>query len=772
MVLLGLTCAIGWAAPTWSEMVADAEALAPSLTVPTSWERRPGPAVVDLVSPLGAGWLVVGTSQLSARGLPREGRLELWNTRTGAVQWTTPRPSFPGAVWEVLETTPLVVAGRGRGRLLLLGMDVDVGQIRWTVEATHPKLARDGLTAIVWRDDHVEAIGLRDGQTVWKVPTAKPDRLVVDNGRVLVETQSEVVAIESGWGAESWRVPGPWKAAPPTDPSMQLLHQPNAVQALDPYGSPTWNWSPGHPVVDAFSDQGRATVVTREADTDRINIVAEGDVIGTVSLDGRLASALTPLKGIVVATTEDEVVAFSSTDGSIAYRKPLPDGLLPRPRDADEDQLVEYDEKLIVIRPDKGVAGYDASSYTAGRLVFDQPFVAPGTDGRSLAARREAERGTADNTRLRRTHERLAAARWLAEPVQGDLLIRPFRTGRVQGFTLVDLDDGRRADLVTGPVWPGLLDAGLDSMVAALDPRGETFVVADVPPNPRQWHRVPLGTAATPAPTVRGLPVSSLPFDAEPNPFLALDSRPRPGDAAGPDASAPARDESAATVDIDRLFLDNGGPSWSLCVREGIVEASQPKVVEACLRTGIRLQDADENGMHALLLAAERNQRENVRLLLDAGADPNATEPVDARTAFERATDLEVRGLIASRGGRERSRKEKKKAMKALLGLAGLKKPNDGWCFHHSTRGRVDVLEYCLEQRLLVDYVDPGQGHLLHVAADRGWTGHVRRLLDAGVDPNVVDATGVTPRGRLDAIGELDEGQERAAKLIEAAGGL
>jgi len=765
MVSWAFVGALAGAAPTWSEMVADAEAIAPSLTTPTAWERRPGPPVVDLLAPLGAGWIVVGTTELSPRGLPRNGMLELWNTAAGTTQWSTVRPDVPGAVWQVLEATPLVVAGRAKGKLVIMGMDVDVGTVSWTVEASHPTLERDGLTALVWRDDHLEAIGLADGQTVWKVPMDKPERLAVSNGRVIAETKLEAVAIESGWGAESWRVPGPWRAAPPSDPAMQVLYQPNAVQALDPYGSPTWDWSPGFPVVTAYSEQGRATVVTREPEADRVNIVADGAVIGSFSLQGRLASELTAVQGVVVATTEDEIVAFSPTDGTTAFRKPLPAPLLSRPDDADEDQIVAFADRLAVVRPDRGIAGFESASFEAGKLLFAQPFVAPGTDDRSLATRREAERGTTDNERLRRTHERLAAERWLDDPIRGDFLVRPFRTGRVQGFTLVNLQDGERADLVTGPVWPEVVEAGLDPMVGALDTRSQTFVVADVPARPRQWNRVSFGGVTAPAPSVRGVPLSKLRFGDSPNPLLALG-------APDPDADEAEAPEPPAEVDIDRLFLDNGGPSWPLCVREGIVQAARPPVLRACVRNGVRLQDPNDEGFHALLLAADRDQRRNVKLLLDAGADPNASDPVDSRTAYERASDPEVRQLIASRGGRERSGREKKKAMKKLLKLAELKRPNDAWCFHHAGQGRIDVLEYCLDQGKLVEYVDPGRGHILHVAAEQGWAGHIRRVIAAGADPNVVDATGVTPRGRLDAIEPLNEAQERAAELLEAAGGL
>ncbi|MEN0064418.1 MAG: hypothetical protein AAGA48_19885 [Myxococcota bacterium] len=773
MVIWGLLCAAGWAAPSWSEMVADAETIRPSLAVPATFERPTGAAAVDLIAPLGASWLVVGTTALSPQGMPREGAIELWNTKTGATQWTIPRPPVPGAIWEVLETTPLVIAGRAKGKLILIGMDIDLGTVHWTVEANHPLLERDGETALIWRNDHLESIGLQDGKTVWKVPTGKPDRLRMGIGRVVVETAYDVVAIESGWGTESWRVTGRWRAAPPTDPTAQVLYQPNVVQVLDPYGQPTWTWSPDHPVVAAHSEQGRAVVVTREPEADRISIVANGDALGSFKLKGRQAAPLTPLNGVLVVTTDTEIVAFSPTDGAIGFRKSLPDSLLPRAKDADADQLVLYDDRLVVIRPDRGVAGFEAANFSAGELIFEQPFVAPGTDGRSLVARRTAERGTSDNTRLRRVHERLAAQRWLEDPIQGDHLIRPFRTGRVQGFTLVNLFDGRRADVVTGPVWPGLQGAAMDPMVAALDRRGETFLVADVPVDPSQWLRIELGDdLAMPAPAVRGIPMARLAFGAEPNPLIGLGARPRPETTpveAAPVGSSPPAE---STLDIDQLFFDNGGPSWPLCVREGIVQAARPAVVQACLRTGVRLQDPNAQGMHALLLAADRNQLETVRLLLDAGANPNTAGAIDARTAFERATDLEVKGLIAARGGRERSKGAKKKAMKELLGLAGLKKPNDGWCFHHVTQGRLDVLDYCLERGRLLTYVDSGQGHVLHVAADRGWTEHIRRLLQAGANPNVVDSTGVTPRGRLDAIGALNPGQQAAASLLESSGGM
>lgn len=770
MVLWALASTVGWSAPTWTERVADAEAIRPGVAGPVSWERTASAPVVDLVAPLGAGWVLTGTTELTAQGRPTNGQLELWNGRDNRTQWTSLRPPVPGAVWSVIETKPLVVAGRAKGKLLLMGMDLDTGVVSWTVEANHPTLERDGATVLIWRDDHLESIGLADGQTVWKVPTGKPERVRMHSGRVIVEGRQEVVAIESGWGSETWRVPGRWSAAPPTDPSLDLLFRPNAVQALDPYGEPTWNWSPEHPVVTTFSDQGRAAVVTREPETDRVSIVANGTVVGSFGLQGRTASELTPVNGVLVVTTEDELVAFSASDGAIAFRKPLPDPLLNRDRDADLDRIAVSDERLVVVRPERGVAGFVAADFTGGELLYAQPFVATGTDGRSLAARRKAERGTSEYERIRRVHERLAAQRWHDDPLRGDYLVRPFRTGRVQGFTLVDLVEGRRADLVTGPVWADLVTTGLDPMVGDVDPRGEVFVIADTPPDPAQWQRVKVGDAPVPAPSVRGISLAQVRFGDTPNPLIGLGER--PPTASDDAAPGPGTPDATSSIDIDQLFLDNGGPSWSLCVREGIVEAQRPEVVQACLRTGVRLQEPNDRGLHALLLAADRNQLETVRLILDAGADPNVVGDVDARTAIERATDLEVKGLLAERGGKERSAGQKKKAMKSLLALAGLKKPNDAWCFHHAAQGRIDVLDYCLDKGRLVDYVDPGRGHVLHVAVDRGWSEHVRRVLAAGANPNVIDATGLTPRGRMDAIGTLTDDQQRAVQVLAAAGGL
>ena len=125
----------------------------------------------------------------------------------------------------------------------------------------------------------------------------------------------------------------------------------------------------------------------------------------------------------------------------------------------------------------------------------------------------------------------------------------------------------------------------------------------------------------------------------------------------------------------------------------------------------------------------------------------------------------------------ERDAKAKKKALKALLGRSGLRKPNAPWCFHHASKGRGDVLQACLDKKTApetVAYVDPEGGTLLHVAALQARVEHVRWLLTAGANPNLRGPDGVTPLGAVDAL-EAEartEAHDEVVRLLDAAGGV
>ena len=163
-----------------------------------------------------------------------------------------------------------------------------------------------------------------------------PSAIHVGNGALMVEAADAVVAIEAAFGAPDWRVAGRWQVTTTSDDKNVALYSNSEVRWLDAFGELLWTWpSAGSPlpgddpesrVTHVTGADERAVVVVSGRDGDRVVVLHEGLVVGTVPLQGRAASSPLAIHGVLVLTTEDEILAFSPTDGTLAFRSPLPDG--------------------------------------------------------------------------------------------------------------------------------------------------------------------------------------------------------------------------------------------------------------------------------------------------------------------------------------------------------------------------------------------------------------------------------------------------------------
>ncbi len=784
---------------SWDTMAAGAKAAAPLFPSRVRWERAPGSHAVDLLEALPGSRVLVGHLNVALEGIPVPAAIEAWDARSGEPLWEIDRPWLEGAVWEVVHPEPLVVAGRSPNGSVLLSVDLATGEALWSTSTEHDLVQVAGQALVVWRRGHLEALSMLSGESLWKVPMGLPSEVHTDGGAILAESPEAVVSVDAGWGAEDWRVPGRWSVGPTADGQHRAIYNEEELRWVDAFGQGLWSWSaagePDTQIATATGAEGKAVVVVSDPEADRVLIVDEGQVIGTVALNGRLASELLPIGGVFAVTTEDELVAFSPIDGAIAYRSDLPEPFLGwGPNDRPElaqgqlDVLREYDDQIVVIRERAGLVTYDAAHFGAGERKWVQPFASVGADpltvGGRFAALSEAMGASMDSASadaegaIARRRMEFEAARNRAEaPLQGRYFLRPFRrpasdgTG-IHGLSVIDMATGLRADVAYGPLFEPVVHLGVDIPAVAVDGPNGQVLVASTAPEPNTWLRTNLGGATVPGSSVRAIAIGDLQF-GETSPKLAAIDEAYPPLAQDVVSAAP-KPKPSPTSPPDAVLSSAGGASADVCVEQGIVEADRHDVIEACLDRGVDLVSPLPTKRHALLEAVDRNRLETVRLLLDAGADPNTVGLLDPRPPLERATDPDLAVLIASRGGEERSAGDKKRALKDLMQLSGLRKPNGAWCFHHGSRGRGDVIDACLAKRNsgILTHVDPEQGHLVHVAAREGRVGHVRQLLDAGANPNIADAEGKTPLARLDELDELDAGQKKAARLLELAGGI
>jgi ankyrin repeat protein len=199
---------------------------------------------------------------------------------------------------------------------------------------------------------------------------------------------------------------------------------------------------------------------------------------------------------------------------------------------------------------------------------------------------------------------------------------------------------------------------------------------------------------------------------------------------------------AAAMVHVDavKLMLDNGAnpntADWRgytpmlLVVRDshyGLDLANKDKIVtivKSLLAHGanpnfrlkqpkaITTNDVSLDGATALLLAAEVNNTEVVRVLLDAGADPNIT------------TDQGMTPLIMASGGGtdiQRARAPEERAM------------------------AIDTVKLLIERGVDINAVGQYGWTALHQASYQGLTDVIEYLVSKGADINEMDSFGQTP---------------------------
>ncbi|NGP54014.1 ankyrin repeat domain-containing protein [Thioalkalivibrio sp. XN8] len=161
------------------------------------------------------------------------------------------------------------------------------------------------------------------------------------------------------------------------------------------------------------------------------------------------------------------------------------------------------------------------------------------------------------------------------------------------------------------------------------------------------------------------------------------------------------------------------------------------------LAAGAGVDDRNANGGTALMYAVSAGDVAMARLLLEAGADPNAR----ARIGW---TPL----LVGAAKGRA-------DAIKLLLDAGADAADADayGWTplMRAVSAGHVAAVDALLgSERANLEAREESGATALHIAAGRGYTEIVRRLLDAGAEASAADGAGRTPAdvARLQGHGE------------------
>jgi ankyrin repeat protein len=152
--------------------------------------------------------------------------------------------------------------------------------------------------------------------------------------------------------------------------------------------------------------------------------------------------------------------------------------------------------------------------------------------------------------------------------------------------------------------------------------------------------------------------------------------------------------------------------------------------LQALLKGGANPNVSDpRGGATPLMYAAAVGSAGAMTLLLDSGANANATNASGATALMWAATDLEKVSLLLARGA---DPKAVSKSGRTALMLAAL------------TEGSADVVRMMLARGADVKAVDGFKSTVLHAAAGGNDIETIRQVVDAGVDVNAVNVPGFT----------------------------
>ena len=173
------------------------------------------------------------------------------------------------------------------------------------------------------------------------------------------------------------------------------------------------------------------------------------------------------------------------------------------------------------------------------------------------------------------------------------------------------------------------------------------------------------------------------------------------------------------------------------------------EVVEALIKAQATVDARDSFGFTAMHAAAGAGRGDLVTLLVEAGADPDATDDLDGITPLGQAC---VKGHTS--------------AIKALIAAGVSLSADDGFTPLHSACGedKIEAAKVLIEAGADVNAVSHRKCSTpLHVAAQWGCHAIVALLLESGADLTLVDSKGETPRDVA-----VQENQDACVAAIDA----
>jgi ankyrin repeat protein len=208
-----------------------------------------------------------------------------------------------------------------------------------------------------------------------------------------------------------------------------------------------------------------------------------------------------------------------------------------------------------------------------------------------------------------------------------------------------------------------------------------------------------------------------------------------------------------AVVLILALFPSVGMPKATGTIDEQLMEAAKrgdPARVKVILDKGAEINATDKGGTTALIHAADSGHITVVRLLLEKGADVNAKNKGGWTALMWAATSspagrTDIVKLLIAKGGDVNAKDQS--GMTALLGAA--------------RQGHLPVVKVLLEKGANINAKDQGGASALIEASKEGRLDIVKLLLEKGADANARDS-----EGRTAIMQASERGHSKVADLL------
>ncbi len=708
-----------------------------AVTVPTTaWETKLDGEAADLIEFIGDDLLLVGVVEVDRNSAPKHGRLYLYDLAAGERLWRTGRRDMGTGGYDLLATEPwILLRGSDGEEARLSALDLDSGDREWELEMDEPAslaVLPDGERMLLLdrRDDaaRLRAVRIQDGEEAWSTPVPEaladettPVSLVVTPERVLFVGRgvTEVDPASGSLGASIDATPLAEDGGSVLVLGNELLvFDGGSVALVDPAaGAVRWSREAGATIQTVSSVDGDVLVVAGpEEDSKLVRLAApDGAEVWSWVAGGLLTGPVAAAEGMVIVPTESALVGLDASTGAELFRTALPeDAVVGSPSHAElvgmpdvvrveggavylareragllsfrlpagelnwfrghhepagstgrytgegrfatifEAQLMQSGALPEAIEPPAGLgigsgsssllasaqrdyesarSRYDAlttnasSSDRAGaaadvRMAAELGIAATRIDvamgqmsagigfARSIVSLRDAIRsyniargrqGLVDRTELSMRSTLLMQQRLF----QSGLYVRPFlMAGKGRGVSLVRLDSGLRADPVFSPVNGPSAGYGLDLGTIRVSASGRRMAMVGISLDTERWERRDKWNTHVPPMSLLTYRMSDLEF--------------------GEEARYPYR--------LAEVLL------------EGVETVSQ------ALAAG-----ADPDGTPAerpLQMAVILGRQDLVRVLLEAGADPNAVDATGS-IAIQQTLDPEMREILLAGGSDE-----------------------------------------------------------------------------------------------------------------------